>query len=257
MPNQYGIVEKIARVCQHCGETFFRYPSELVRERSGLYCSRPCRYTASRGITTVERTCLACGTVFKMALTQTTHGRGRYCSRACYAAARTGTYPPCEQCGKPIIHPHGPKRFCSRACHIAHRVAQPKNKTACTCLCCGATFYLWTGELKKPSRGKYCSKRCAGLSRFNVNPKNWSSRWRNGSAERRAARNTSAYRDWRKIVLACDKHACRRCGKRGGNLHVHHIKGWATHPELRYEVSNGETLCRVCHGVVHGLNFSI
>jgi hypothetical protein len=37
------------------------------------------------------------------------------------------------------------------------------------------------------------------------------------------------------------------CLKRGGELHPDHIKQFALYPELRYELSNGRTLCADCH----------
>jgi hypothetical protein len=41
-------------------------------------------------------------------------------------------------------------------------------------------------------------------------------------------------------------------GAVGGYLHAHHIKEWEYYPELRYELSNGMTLCRrPCHKEIH------
>ena len=33
----------------------------------------------------------------------------------------------------------------------------------------------------------------------------------------------------------------------GGDLEAHHIKSWTTCPDLRYETTNGLTLCLGCH----------
>ena len=33
-------------------------------------------------------------------------------------------------------------------------------------------------------------------------------------------------------------------------LEVHHIKKWASHPSMRYDVTNGITLCKKCHNMV-------
>ncbi len=51
---------------------------------------------------------------------------------------------------------------------------------------------------------------------------------------------------WRKRVLARDGFACQDCGART-NLEAHHIHPWSTHPDLRTELDNGQTLCRSCH----------
>lgn len=34
---------------------------------------------------------------------------------------------------------------------------------------------------------------------------------------------------------------------------AHHIRKWEDYPELRYEVSNGITLCRKCHKLTFGI----
>jgi 5-methylcytosine-specific restriction endonuclease McrA len=65
-------------------------------------------------------------------------------------------------------------------------------------------------------------------------------------------RRTVEYRKWRDEVFARDRFACQQCGDaRGGNLQAHHIKPFASHPELRFSVSNGLTLCRDCHERLH------
>lgn len=63
--------------------------------------------------------------------------------------------------------------------------------------------------------------------------------------------------DWKKQVLKLRGNACQGCGaKRHSiceccgtkvNLHVHHIKSFAKHPELRFDVTNAEVLCPKCH----------
>lgn len=64
------------------------------------------------------------------------------------------------------------------------------------------------------------------------------------------------YIAWREAVLKRDDYVCqqcrRRCRKYERGLAAHHIKHYATHPLLRYAVSNGLTLCRSCHLQLHG-----
>ena len=63
--------------------------------------------------------------------------------------------------------------------------------------------------------------------------------------------------DWKYIsqwIFARDGYACTKCGARNRgwrSLHVHHIKPWATHPELRFDLDNLTTLCRDCHHAAH------
>lgn len=59
---------------------------------------------------------------------------------------------------------------------------------------------------------------------------------------------------FRAAVLERDGFTCRRCGCAPVGrwaLPVHHIKPWARHPALRYDVDNGATLCKPCHLWVH------
>lgn len=60
-------------------------------------------------------------------------------------------------------------------------------------------------------------------------------------------RKSPKYKSWRKKVFERDNYTCKECGKHGGNLHAHHIKSFALYSELRFEVSNGITLCVPCH----------
>lgn len=63
------------------------------------------------------------------------------------------------------------------------------------------------------------------------------------------SRTSYEYRAWRVAVLERDGWQCRKCGasKRGRTLHAHHIRSFKDHPELRFSVDNGLTLCASCH----------
>jgi 5-methylcytosine-specific restriction endonuclease McrA len=58
------------------------------------------------------------------------------------------------------------------------------------------------------------------------------------------------YKAWRQAVLVRDGHACVICGSKG-KLHAHHRASWSKHPELRYDIANGTTLCPACHKDLH------
>jgi len=62
------------------------------------------------------------------------------------------------------------------------------------------------------------------------------------------------YRLWRERVFQGDNYTCWICNARTYKglghrveLHPHHLKSFSEYPKLRFEVSNGLTLCRFCH----------
>lgn len=149
----------------------------------------------------------------------------------------------------------------------------PRNKKEWikkTCACCGKSFSV------KPSldRVRCCSRGCAVRGR----PSPWKGRSPSPEArakmraakigirgedhplyrgadrtERSRAMARDEYKQWRLAVFCRDDFTCCRCGQRGGgHLHAHHIQGWTKHPELRFDVSNGQTLCVPCHFIAHG-----
>ncbi len=69
-----------------------------------------------------------------------------------------------------------------------------------------------------------------------------------GSSEYKKLRGCPELKHWQKEVFERDNYTCRRCGdNKGGNLNAHHIKEFIKFPELRFEISNGLTLCEDCH----------
>jgi 5-methylcytosine-specific restriction endonuclease McrA len=58
--------------------------------------------------------------------------------------------------------------------------------------------------------------------------------------------NPNNNRGWKILVRRRDGDKCVLCGS-GDRLEVDHIKSFRTHPELRYDVSNGRVLCHDCH----------
>lgn len=79
--------------------------------------------------------------------------------------------------------------------------------------------------------------------------------WKGGlTSQNDILRSSERYTIWRKAVFERDNYICQNCKiKTTSNyLHAHHIKEFAKYPELRFEVSNGITLCPDCHTLAHG-----
>lgn len=64
-------------------------------------------------------------------------------------------------------------------------------------------------------------------------------------------RHLSIYVEWRNKVFKRDDYTCQKCGQRGGELNAHHIKSFKDYPKLRHMISNGITLCYMCHKEQH------
>ena len=88
------------------------------------------------------------------------------------------------------------------------------------------------------------------------------SNWRGGiSARDKLARSNRQYSAWKISVLTRDGFKCIECGVEQGRicqccsaktlLHAHHVAPFSKAPELRYEVSNGVSLCGQCHWKSH------
>lgn len=72
--------------------------------------------------------------------------------------------------------------------------------------------------------------------------------WKGGITPQNVlARTSLSAKEWRAAVMERDDFTCQQCGQRGGDLHAHHVKPFSKYPDLRWELSNGQTLCVACH----------
>lgn len=137
-----------------------------------------------------------------------------------------------------------------------------------TCLECGEEFWRQPSAIKK-GQNKYCSRDCYQKQQIGK-PKSKSFKefcktrkgensptWKGGiTPEHLKIRNSKEYKAWRELVFNRDNHACQDCGAKSKKglavyLHAHHISPFSTHPELRFDIDNGITLCKKCHYKAH------
>lgn len=144
---------------------------------------------------------------------------------------------------------------------IAARVS--KGRTNKECHGCGKTCSVHMAAVRKG--WKYCSLDCryktmVGSKGSNAGGGAWMSgenniNFKHGLSSHRAPRDVTKVNQWRRRVFERDKYTCKRCGyDKGKILRAHHLAMWSQFPELRYELSNGLTLCDECHKWVHSKN---
>lgn len=147
----------------------------------------------------------------------------------------------CKLCGKQM--PNASDDFCGLSCAGKWKY-QNSHKVRSAML---------SGVYSK-QRGKSISKATSGKPRPELrgekNP-NWK-----GGVDRNARRiemGRTEYAQWRKSVFSRDSYKCMNKLCKGGssNLHAHHILSWKDHPDKRYDIANGVTVCVPCHKLIH------
>lgn len=135
----------------------------------------------------------------------------------------------CGICGVGFNSRKPERKYCN-ACK--QKIKDGKHKVpTLTCEWCKKDFRQRGGHYTK-----YCSKSCRYDALKVPNKDN---------------RRGYKYKKWITSVYQRDNYTCQNCGAIG-MIHAHHIKQWKDYQELRYEVSNGVTLCQDCHSIEHG-----
>lgn len=126
---------------------------------------------------------------------------------------------------------------------------------------CGTCSLMFKVYPSREGYTKFCSRICQSISKIGVKlPRDRvlksikghqgakSHFWRGGiTPKNRLIRGSFLYKEWRKSVFGRDNYTCQFCKVRGVFLQADHIKPFAYFPELRFELSNGRTLCLPCH----------
>lgn len=213
------------------------------------------------------KNCAVCGTSFQA------KRKGRlYCSRKCYQNKNSWRYlDPEPKDLHPLLQTRGNKRrrgevrkcgYCEKEiyvlptyvkkrrisfCSQKHMIAHKKEHAIQICVLCKVCS---SPILTKPSNQKWrprvtCSKEC--LKKHRREKAEQRRQTYTKHQVDRLARYSPETEIWRKAVFERDDYTCQMCGVRGSYLEADHIKPWAYYPELRFELTNGRTLCKGCH----------
>jgi len=148
------------------------------------------------------------------------------------------TCPTCKkEFSKPVneskkVWDSGRHIYCSKQCTV----------TRVTLVCMECSGYFVVKNYRKDT-AHFCSKECS-----------WQYRDEGKRTADKKIRQNWAYKAWRTLVFERDNYTCVQCGDKNFvgrgetvSLHADHIKPFALYPELRFEVTNGRTLCVPCH----------
>jgi hypothetical protein len=153
---------------------------------------------------------------------------------------------PCKLCGKNVRLTESKAEkywagYCSKEC--SNKAKKTGFSIRKKCLYCGKEFGVRPIHEKK---AKFCSTECHGKARR----KSW-------SETDKHLRQSWEYKKWKAQVNLRDQFVCQDCRQKNSQI-AHHLDDWNFHPEKRFEIDNGLTLCRKCHAKRHkkDLNFS-
>lgn len=167
---------------------------------------------------------------------------------------RKGKVLKCDFCGADVYkgpcHTYRKTFFCNKSHYELFLKREGiKARSTYKCAVCSKEVEVVASQLKLRKR-LTCSRICLSEMR-----RRWALERRKTYTKHqldRLERYSPEMNQWRKEVFERDNYTCVWCGARNGNgknvrLEADHIKPFAYFPDLRYDLSNGRTLCRPCH----------
>ena len=171
--------------------------------------------------------------------------KARYCSSKC---RETGWLKACLLCEKTfrVVPSTKDQAYCTISCVNLSKKGRSVSENTKRLISSHSPRF-WLGK-------KMSSKSREKMSQILLGKTGSSARnWQGGKTSANAlVRSSSEMRVWREAVFKRDNYTCRNCSARGGEgrkvlLHADHVKPFAYFPNLRFTLSNGQTLCIDCH----------
>jgi len=238
--------------CIICHKSVYRYPRDF-RNKNTRFCSLKCKGIGFRGISLSfgtqfkqglipwnkgKKTGIITKGIFKKGFIPWNKGLKSLTKRLkIYSTNNRGSGRFCSNCKK-LFWYKTRQKFCSRFC--AGKYLSLSHSKECICIACKKSFKI---RLSYNGKGIFCSTKCSGS--YKVREKSPS--WKGGIKKDKDRRKSFEGIRWRKSVFARDDFTCQHCGTKGGYIEAHHIKPYKPYPKLRFDLTNGITLCKSCH----------
>jgi hypothetical protein len=202
--------------------------------------------------------CKVCSEKFRYYSSRST---GQFCTHACSNVGRrkggpkrTGRMFPCTECGKEFWQYASCKdrTRCSIQCANKFKSALFQSDPSKLANLRRASTFRDTSSQAFRERMSHQAKRAYSEGRLKPKRGELSPWWKGGvSSINKRLRETAEYKTWRLSVFTRDDFQCYLCSS-SKDLQAHHIKEFSKYPDLRFEVSNGVTLCHEHHEQMHG-----
>lgn len=163
----------------------------------------------------------------------------KFCSRECSDKDKVGKKHSYEHCEKIRMAGLGRKHTQASKLKMSGQNSHKWKGGKPRCIDCG-------NELKNIK-----ARRCYPCWVKQATGKN-ASHWMGGKTpENLKIRNSTLALEWRKSIFERDGFTCQSCGQIGGDLQAHHLIPFAVDKDRRFDLNNGQTLCKTCHRKVH------
>lgn len=234
-------------LCERC--------SEPCKANAKRFCSLSCRDLFRRE--KQMRPCLACGTSFYRSPKH--QSRGQFCSRKCFGSSRTGQNhhnwhggkieKNCTECDSVFFVKQSDSDIqkCSVQCHGKYLSRINAHNIPDKCQECGIEIKIVLGKVGKRN---FCSRKCSSANHAKHIKGTRNGRFIHGKHQLPYPAGWT--RSLRKLIRDRDGNRCVLCHmtqkQHGKYLCVHHID----YDKSNLDHSNLITVCRFCHGKMHG-----